>query len=104
MLTVNVVVLAGTLSGDPEFLEMPSGDTVARLRLQVPEDGKRVLPVPIAVWERRVRKGCERLGKGDPVMVRGHLERRFFRGQGGGRSIMEVMACEVKKLDPPEER
>ena len=44
MVTVNVVVLAGRLSADPDFAEMPSGDTVARLRLQVPEAGKRVLP------------------------------------------------------------
>ena len=48
MVTVNVVVLAGKLSGAPEFAEMPSGDTVAKLRLQVPEAGKRVLPLPVA--------------------------------------------------------
>jgi hypothetical protein len=34
-------------------------------------------------------------------MVRGHLVRRFFKGSGGGRSITEVVASEVKKL--PEE-
>jgi single-strand DNA-binding protein len=99
MVTVNVVVLAGRLSANPEFSEMPSGDTVARLRLQVPEAGKRVLPLPVAAWDRAARKGCERLAKGDPVMVRGHLIRRFARGQGGGRAMMEVIASEVKKLD-----
>ena len=98
MVAVNVVVLAGRLSADPEFAEMPSGDTVAKLRLQVPETGKRVLPLPVAAWDRAPRKDCERLGKGDPVMVRGHLVRRFFKGQGGGRSIMEVVASEVKRL------
>ncbi|MGH2711619.1 MAG: single-stranded DNA-binding protein [Actinomycetota bacterium] len=98
MVTVNVVVLAGKLSADPDFAEMPSGDTVARLRLQVPEAGKRALPLPVAAWDRAPRKGCERLGKGDAVMVRGHLVRRFFKGSGGGRTIMEVIASEVKKL------
>jgi len=98
VVTVNVVVLAGKLSADPEFVEMPSGDTVARLRLQVPEDGRRVLPLPIAAWDRPARKGCERLAKGDAVMVHGHLQRRFFRGQGGGRSMTEVVATEVRKL------
>jgi single-strand DNA-binding protein len=101
MVSVNVVVLAGRLSADPEFAEMPSGDTVARLRLQVPEAGKRVLPLPVVAWDRPARKGCERLAKGDAVMVRGHLVRRFFKGNGGGRSITEVVASEVKKL--PEE-
>lgn len=102
MVTVNVVVLAGRLSADPEIVEMPSGDQVARLRLQVPEAGKRLLPLPVVAWDRPARKGCERLAKGDAVMVRGHLVRRFFRGQGGGRSIMEVVATEVKKL--PDEQ
>lgn len=107
MVTVNVVVLAGRLSANPEFLEMPSGDTVARLRLQVPEAGKRVLPLPVAAWTSTARRGCERLTKGDHVMVRGHLVRRFFKGHGGGRSIMEVVAKEVKLLETdgePERR
>jgi single-strand DNA-binding protein len=104
MVTVNVVVLAGRLSADPEIAEMPSGDTVARLRLQVPEAGKRVLPLPVAAWDRPARRGCERLAKGDAVMVRGHLVRRFFKGTGGGRSIMEVVASEVRKLDEDEAR
>ncbi len=99
MVAVNVVVLAGKLSAAPEFAEMPSGDTVARLRLQVPEAGKRVLPLPVAAWTRAARRDCERLTKGDAVMVRGHLVRRFFKGNGGGRAMMEVVASEVKKLD-----
>ncbi len=102
MVTVNVVVLAGRLSADPEVVEMPSGDQVAKLRLQVPDDGKRVLPLPVAAWDRGPRKGCERLVKGDAVMVRGHLVRRFFRGHGGGRSMMEVVATEIKKLQDLE--
>ena len=69
MVTVNVVVLAGRLSTDPEIIEMPSGDRVARMRLQVPEAGKRVLPLPVAAWDSSVRKRCERLVKGDPIMV-----------------------------------
>ncbi|HEX9824503.1 MAG TPA: single-stranded DNA-binding protein [Actinomycetota bacterium] len=102
MVTVNVVVLAGRLSTDPEVVEMPSGDRVARLRLQVPETGKRVLPLPVAAWDGSARKGCERLAKGDHVMVRGRLVRRYFRGQGGGRSIMEVIAAEIRKLEDTE--
>ncbi len=104
MVTVNVVVLAGRLSTDPEFAQMPSGDIVAKLRLQVPEAGKRVLPLPVAAWDRTARKSCERLAKGDAVMVRGHLVRRFFKGNGGGRSLTEVVAKEVRRLqdDPTE--
>ncbi len=99
MVTVNVVVLAGRLTDVPEVKSMPSGDEVTRFRLQVPEAGKRVLPLPISAWERLARKGCERLAKGDAVLVRGHLVRRFFRDGAGGRSVTEVVATEVRKLD-----
>ena len=99
MVAVNVVILAGRLSDAPEVKEMPSGDFVARFRLSVPEPGKRVLPLPVSAWDKVARKGCERLVKGDEVLVRGHLVRRFFRDGGGGRSVTEVVATEVKKLE-----
>ena len=99
MVTVNVVVLAGRLTDVPEVKSMPSGDEVTRFRLHVPEAGKRVLPLPISAWERLARRGCERLAKGDAVLVRGHLVRRFFRDGAGGRSVTEVVATEVRKLD-----
>jgi len=103
MVAVNVVVLAGRLSDAPEDKEMPSGDHVVRFRLHVPEAGKRVLPLPVSAWDRTARRACERLEKGDEVLVRGHLVRRFFRDGGGGRSVTEVVASEVKKLEQPEE-
>jgi single-stranded DNA-binding protein len=103
MVAVNVVILAGRLADVPEVKEMPSGDLVARFRLSVPESGKRVLPLPVSAWDKIARKGCERLVKGDEVLVRGHLVRRFFRDGGGGRSVTEVVATEVKKLEQKEE-
>ena len=41
MVTVNVVVLAGTVAAEPIERRMPSGDEVTELRLSVPEVGKR---------------------------------------------------------------
>ena len=46
MLTVNVVVLAGTVAADPVTRRMPSGDEVTELRISVPETGRRLLPPP----------------------------------------------------------
>ena len=70
MVSVNVVVLAGRLSDAPELKTMPSGDQVARFRLAIPEEGKRLLPLPVSVWDRLPRRACEALAKGDPVLVR----------------------------------
>src|SRR5256885_867506 len=52
MVTVNVVVLAGRSSDAAELKPMPSGDQVARFRLHVPETGRRVLPLPVSVWDK----------------------------------------------------
>jgi len=98
MVSVNVVVLAGRLSDAPEVKTMPSGDQVARFRLAVPEDSRRLLPLPVSAWDRLPRRACQALVKGDPVLVRGHLIRRFYRDGGGGRSVTEVVATEVRKL------
>ena len=103
MVTVNVVVLAGTLAADPEVQELPSGDLVSKLRLQVPLTGKRVLPLPIAAWSAQTRRAAKDLTKGDRVMVQGHLERRFFRNGGGASSITEVVARDIKRLPEPAE-
>ncbi len=100
MVTVNVVVLAGTISADPVERRMPSGDEVTELRLSVPEAGKRLLPLPVAVWHKDVgRKALHGLAKGDDVLVHGQLVRRFYRSGAGARSLTEVVASGIKKLE-----
>ncbi len=99
MVAVNVVVLAGRLSDTPEVRSMPSGDQVVRFRVLVPEAGRRTLPLPVSAWDASARKSSSRLVKGDPVLIRGHLIRRFYRDGDGGRSVTEVVASEVRKLE-----
>jgi single-strand DNA-binding protein len=104
MVTVNVVVLAGTVAADPVARRMPSGDEVTELRLSVPEAGKRLLPLPVAAWHKTVGERVVReIGKGDDVLVYGQLARRFYRSGAGARSLTEVVATGIKKLDPASE-
>src|SRR4051794_35580409 len=56
MLTVNVVILAGTVAADPVTRRMPSGDEVTELRISVAETGRRLLPLPVAAWHATVRR------------------------------------------------
>ncbi len=102
MVTVNVVVLAGTIAADPVDRQMPSGDEVTELRLSVPEAGKRLLPLPVAVWHDVVAKRVLKdIAKGDDVLVYGQLARRFYRSGAGARSLTEVVATGIKKLEQP---
>jgi len=104
MVTVNVVVLAGTVSADPLMRELPSGDEVTELKLSVPEAGKRLLPLPVAAWHKAVgKRALKDIAQGDEVLVHGQLVRRFYRNGGGARSITEVVATGIKKLERPED-
>jgi single-strand DNA-binding protein len=103
MVVVNVVVLAGTVATEPLKRELPSGDEVVELRLSVPEAGKRLLPLPVAVWPKTLgKRALNGIGKGDDVLVYGQLARRFYRNGAGARSVMEVVATGIKKLERPE--
>jgi len=78
---------------------LPAGDEVTELRLSVPEAGKRLLPLPVAVWHKAVSKRVLKdIGKGDDVLVYGQLARRFYRSGAGARSLTEVVATGIKKL------
>ena len=84
MVTVNVVVLAGTVAAEPVARTMPSGDEVTELRISVPEVGRRHLPLPVAAWHATVGAGTVgAIAKGDPVLVHGQLVRRFYRSGAG---------------------
>ncbi len=105
MMTVNVVILAGTVAADPVSRRMPSGDEVTELRLSVPEAGKRLLPLPVAVWHAAVGKPVlDRIAKGDRVLVHGQLVRRFYRSGAGARSLTEVVATGIKRLEDKAEK
>ena len=101
MVTVNVVVLAGTIAAEPVERQLASGDEVTELRLSVPEPGRRLLPLPVTAWHGVVGKRVlQQLAKGDEVLVHGTLARRFYRSGAGARSLTEVIASGIKKLEP----
>jgi single-strand DNA-binding protein len=104
MIAVNVVVLAGTIAAEPVVRELPSGDEVTELKLSVPEAGKRYLPLPVAAWHKSVgKRSLKDIAKGDSVLVYGQVVRRFYRNGGNARSVMEVVATGIKKLEQPED-
>lgn len=99
MIGVNVVVLAGRVAADPVKRSLPSGVEITELRVSVPEAGRRLLPLPVAVWHDSVPVATvEGLVKNDHVLVHGQLARRFYRSGAGARSLTEVIATGVRKL------
>src|SRR6266545_3107775 len=102
--SVNVVVLAGTIAADPVERRMPSGEGCTEIRLSVPEPGRRLLPLPVVAWHAEVgKKRLKGLRKDDEVLVYGRLVRRFYRSGAGARSLTEVVASGLKRLEQTDE-
>lgn len=105
---VNEVRLCGTVSGDAEVRELPSGDQVCVVRVVVPRAVVRVRPdgrrgpsvdvIDCAAWDGRPRRTMSGWRDGDKVQVVGALRRRFFRSGGSTASRVEVEVISARVL------
>jgi len=98
---LNLIVLCGRLAVDPEIREFDSGSRVARLLVTVRSDvpRKRVDVVPVTWWDPGPEVLEEASVKGRRVWVCGSVQRRFWEGEGGRRSRVEVVAEQVHFKD-----
>lgn len=105
MANMNVVVLSGNLTRDPELKALPSGNSVTNLRLAVNDrfkdrDGEwkdRPFYFNITVWGKMGENVAKYLGKGDGLVIQGKLEWREWEGTDGSkRQAVDVVAREVQ--------
>lgn len=105
MANINVVVLSGNLTRDPEVSEV-GGRKVAKLGLAVnsrKKEGEEWVDVPhffdVSVWSAPGGPAdwCEQqLHKGSPVVVSGRLQWRSWEdAEGNKRSAVDVVAHDV---------
>jgi single-strand DNA-binding protein len=90
---MNVVVLIGTLSRDPDHKDLPSGDCVLAFDVTTRVGGDKADSVPVAWFEPPA--SAPELTAGAAVVVTGRVRRRFFRTPGGTQSRTEVVADHV---------
>jgi len=108
--SVNVVVLVGNLTRDPELRAMPSGTSVCRLGLAVNERtkdpatgewGERPNYFDIDVFGAQGENCAQYLTKGRQVAVEGRLRWRSWETQEGQkRSAVSVVANSVQFIGP----
>lgn len=105
--SVNEVHLSGRVSGQPRRRVLPSGDTMVSVRLVVSRPVRRrraraatVDTLDCVAWLARPRGVLERLRPEDSVVVSGSLRRRFWRGENGPMSKVEVEVLQAKRLRP----
>jgi single-strand DNA-binding protein len=89
---MNVAVIRGSLSRDPEVRDLPSGDRVANYEVTV-RDVTPAESVPVVLFDPTA--SLADLGAGDEVVVTGRVRRRFFRTPSGTASRTEIVADRV---------
>jgi single-strand DNA-binding protein len=105
---VNVVVITGNLTRDPELRSTPGGTSVCKLRVAVNsrrKDGQtgEWIDKPnyfdVTVWGAQGENCANYLSKGRPVAVDGRLDWREWEAEGGGkRQSVEIIANSVQFL------
>ena len=105
---VNKVILIGHLGADPETRAMPSGMTVANLRLATSENWKdkqsgeqqeRTEWHSVALFGRLGEIAAEYLRTGSQVYIEGRLRTRKWQDkEGRDRYTTEIIASEMQML------
>jgi len=104
-------MLIGNLTRDPEVKTIPSGVSVADLRLAVNDDYKdkngqmvkRTCYVDVVVWDKQAETCKKYLAKGSTVYVEGRLQLdEWTTTEGQKRSKLRVRADRVQFLGSPK--
>jgi single-strand DNA-binding protein len=105
---INKVILIGNLGADPETRAMPSGSTVANLRIatseswrdkQTGEQQERTEWHRVALFGRLAEIAGEYLKKGSQVYIEGSLRtRKWTDKQGQERYSTEIIGNELQML------
>ena len=107
MANLNMVLLIGNLTRDPELRYIPSGTAVANMglatnRIYTTQDGERkeeVCFVEIVVWSKTAENCANYLSKGSSVFVEGRLQFDSWETEDGQkRSKLRVVANRVQFL------
>jgi single-strand DNA-binding protein len=105
---LNVVVITGNLTSDPELRSLPSGTSVCKLRVAVNTRRKNGATgewedkpnfFDVTVWGAQGENCARFLSKGRPVGVQGRLEWREWESQEGQkRQAVDIIADSVQFL------
>lgn len=105
---MNLTILIGNLTDNPEMAVTQSGISVCKFRLAVQRrfanaQGQREADfINIVVWRQLAELCGKYLGKGRKCAVKGSLQTRSYKANDGStRYITEVIAEEVQFLGNP---
>ena len=106
---LNLAILIGRLTADPELRYTPNGTAVATFTIATDRFGKEgekeTTFIPIVAWRKQAENCANYLGKGSLAAVDGRMQVRSYDAKDGTRRwVTEVVADTVRFLDKKGER
>ena len=107
-MNVNIVILVGRLTDNPESRSTPGGQQVCSFRMATnrtwtDKQGtkqERVEYHTVIAWRRLAEIASQYLGKGGLVFVEGHLETRSWQGTDGSKKYRTEIIADRLQLGP----
>ena len=90
---MNVCVLIGNLTKDPELKTTQSGLSVTSFSIGVRRDKENTDFIDVVAWRQTAENICKYFHKGDKIAITGRLQTRQYEDrQGNKRKAVEVVA------------
>ena len=97
-MSVNLVVLHGNLTRDPEMKYIPNGSAVTNFSIAINrvynkqdgEKGQETTFVDLEAWDKTAEIISQYFKKGDPILVRGSLKLDTWEADGQKRNRLKV--------------
>ncbi len=109
---VNLVMLSGRLTADPELKYTQKGAPVCTFRIastrrykdrESSEKREETIFINVVTWRRQAELVNEYVKKGHAILIEGRLHSRSWETEEGQkRSIVEVVAYRVQFLERPD--
>lgn len=104
-MSLNIAVLIGRLTADPELRYTSNGIANCTFTLAVDrpftnQQGQREADfIRVSVWRNQAERVAENLRKGSCAAVEGRIQTRAVENENGKRTVVEVVAERVQFLD-----
>jgi len=109
--SLNIVILSGRLTSDPELRYTASGRAVSRFRMAASrafrdregEWQEETLFIDVTAWGALAERVNTRLTKGSPLLIQGFLRSRSWETETGAkRTAVEIIARNIQFLEKVE--
>lgn len=105
--SLNLVIVMGNLTRDPEIRQTPTGQSVASFSIALNRSYKDSSGewqeatdyIDCVAWANLAQQIADNVSKGQRVLVEGRLQNRQWEQEGQKRSKTEVLATDVTFID-----